>query len=81
MDVNHLLLCEFQAPVDMALESSAFALSDAVSTSIWKPCSDEWLACKSELESAILITHALSSCPCRPCFEDRLRVDLARHFS
>ena len=48
----------FQAVVDTALESSVEALSNAVSTSAWKPRSDEWLAFKSELEAAgINVVH------------------------
>ena len=42
MNENHLALCDFQAVVDTALESSASALPNAVSTRIWELRSGEW---------------------------------------
>ena len=41
----------FQTVVDAALESPASALSNAISTSIWKPRGGEWPACNSELSN------------------------------
>ena len=55
MHANHSPLSGFLALVDAALESPASALSNAVSMTVWKPRSEEWLACKSELESARLL--------------------------
>ena len=49
---NHLALCDFQAIVDTALESSASALSNAVSTRIWELRSGEWSTRNSELVAA-----------------------------
>ena len=64
LHANYSPLRAFQAVVDTASESSASALSNAVSTSIQKPRSGEWVAsdtaCKSELESAILRTDTLN---------------------
>ena len=57
LHAGHSPLRDFQTVVDAALESPASASSNAVATSFWKPCSDEWLECKSELESARLITR------------------------
>ena len=59
---DHSPVCSFQASVDTALERADAGLSNAASTSIWKPCSDDRLACKSELESASLITRPLRRC-------------------
>ena len=47
----------FQALVGAALKSSASALSNAVSTSIWEQRAEEWSACKGELESARLMLY------------------------
>ena len=67
MHTGYSPLRAFQAVVDTTLESSASALSNAVSTSIRELRSGEWLACKSELEStglsagprARILTHRL----------------------
>ena len=48
---DHSPLRSSQMPVDTALER-AEGLSNAVSTSAWKPHNGEWLSFKSELESA-----------------------------
>ena len=59
LHAGHSPLRGFQMLVDVALESPTSALSNAVSTSSGKPCSDEGLECKSELESATLMTRPL----------------------
>ena len=50
----------FQALADTVLESSASALSNAVSTIIWELRSGEWTACKSELDSSGLRGRVIS---------------------
>ena len=54
LNAHHSPLRGFEALVHTALESSAIALSIAVSTSASKSRSGEWSACTSELESAAL---------------------------
>ena len=49
---SHSPLPRFRALVDTALESPASALSNAVSTSTWKPGNAEWLRSKDPLESS-----------------------------
>ena len=57
-----------QALVDMALERSASALSNAVSISIWELRSGEWSAFESELECAAIITGSPYPCHGRHFF-------------
>ena len=60
LHADYSSLRAFQAVVDTASESSASALSSAVSTSIWELRNDQWVACKSELKSAELSTGPLT---------------------
>ena len=63
LHANHSPLCGFQALVDTALESSASALSIAMTKSIRELRSGEWLVCKSELESAGVSTGPFTLLP------------------
>ena len=60
MHADHSPLRSYQILVDTALEGAKTELSNAVSTSAWKPPSGVWLAFKSQLESAAFSIYGTS---------------------
>ena len=60
MNANNLPLSCLQMLIDAALERAEPELSNAVSTSAWKPHSGTWLVLKSELASAGFMCGPLS---------------------